>query len=274
MQPISSAIAPRSEADLLLGQALGLAARGLAVFPIVERGKVPLAGSRSFRDATLEPSRIQAWWRVNPNYNIGVATGAASGVWALDIDGLDGETTLRKLEAEHGALPQSVESVTGGGGRHVLFAMPDDGRPVRNSESKIGDNLDVRATGGFIVAPPSVHPSGRRYTWSVDSANVFAQAPAWLLDMATAGTAETATSTPPEAWRDLVEAGAAEGARNGTITRLAGHLFRRLVDPHVVLELLLAWNVTRCVPPLPAHEVERCVNSICGAEMRRRGRHG
>jgi hypothetical protein len=233
-----------------------------------------LAGSHGFKDATTKPTRVRSWWRDNPNYNIGVATGAPSGVWVLDIDGLEGEATLRKLEAKHGALPQSVESVTGGGGRHVLFAMPTDGRPVRNSESKIGDNLDVRATGGFIVAPPSVHPSGRRYTWSVDSGNFFAQAPSWLVDMATAGPAETAASTPPEAWRDLVEAGATEGSRNGTITRLAGHLLRRRIDPFVALELVRAWNATRCVSPLPAHEVERCVNSICGAEMRRRGRHG
>jgi hypothetical protein len=79
------------------------------------------------------------------------------------------------------------------------------------------------------------------------------------------------TRAPPTAWRDLVVAGVSEGSRNDGVARLAGHLLRRFVEPHVVLELLQSWNLTRCIPPLPPAEVERTVDSICGAELRRRG---
>jgi hypothetical protein len=270
---VSIAAAPRSEAPSLLGQALRLAARSLAVFPCAERGKVP-AGGHGFKDATTEAHRMRRWWRDNPNLNIGLATGTVSGVWVLDVDGIEGEAALRRLEAEHGVLPPTVEAITGGGGRHLYFRMPT-GRPVRNSASKVGDHIDVRGDGGYVVAPPSMHPCGRRYAWSVDCASAFADAPVWLLDKAAEPACVHATvRTPPEDWRALVEAGATEGSRNDAITRLAGHLLRRLVEPYVVHELLLAWNSARCLPPLPAEEVSRAVNSICGAELRRRQRHG
>jgi hypothetical protein len=76
-------------------------------------------------------------------------------------------------------------------------------------------------------------------------------------------------------WQQLAAATVGEGSRNDTVARLAGHLLRRWVDPQVVLELLLAWNTVRCIPPLAPEEITRTVNSICGAELRRRGlRHG
>ena len=85
----------------------------------------------------------------------------------LDIDGDDGEASLRKLEAEHGALPDSVESITGKG-RHVWFRI--NGSPIRNSASTIAPGIDVRGDGGYVLAPPSIHPSGKAYAWSVDCA--------------------------------------------------------------------------------------------------------
>jgi Primase C terminal 1 (PriCT-1)/Bifunctional DNA primase/polymerase, N-terminal len=75
---------------------------------------------------------------------------------------------------------------------------------------------------------------------------------------------------PPSQWRDLIK-GVAEGARDCSAAKLAGHLFRRRVDPFVVLELLLGWNATHCTPPLPEEDIERIVNSIAGRELRRRG---
>jgi hypothetical protein len=76
---------------------------------------------------------------------------------------------------------------------------------------------------------------------------------------------------PPD-WAALLAAGVDEGARDQTVTRIAGHLLRRYVDPHVVLELLTAWNATQCRPPLPDEDVERIVGSICARELKRRGR--
>jgi Bifunctional DNA primase/polymerase, N-terminal len=85
--------------------ALQLAERGLAVFPCQPRGKAP-ACDAGLHAATTDPERINRWCRAFPDFNIGIATGAASRVFVLDIDGDDGEASLRKLEGEHSALPE------------------------------------------------------------------------------------------------------------------------------------------------------------------------
>jgi Primase C terminal 1 (PriCT-1) len=75
---------------------------------------------------------------------------------------------------------------------------------------------------------------------------------------------------PPEQWRELVVTGAVEGTRDCTVAKLAGHLLRRRIDPFVALELLQSWNATKCVPPLPASDIERIVASVAGRELQRR----
>src|SRR5262245_10407698 len=102
-----------------------------------------------------------------------------------------------------------------------------------NSAGKIASGIDVRADGGYVLVPPSVHPSGRAYHWSVDTANTFATAPDWLLARISDTRGNGAVPVaPPSEWRDLAK-GVAEGARNCSAARLAGHLLRRRVDPFV-----------------------------------------
>jgi hypothetical protein len=102
-----------------------------------------------------------------PDTGIAVRTGAESGLVVLDVDPQHGgDDTLAELLAAHGVLPITVECFTGGGGRHIYFRHP--GGEVRNSAGKVGPGLDIRGDGGYVVAPPSPHPSGRRYEWSVD----------------------------------------------------------------------------------------------------------
>jgi hypothetical protein len=139
--------------------------------------------------------------------------------------------------------------------------------PVHNSASRVGPKIDVRGIGGYCLVPPSLHPTGRRYTWAADSGNAIAEAPAWLISLV-ADTANTAR--PAEYWRDMVANGVDKGARNDTAARLAGHLFRKHIDTIVVLELLLCWNAQRCRPPLRARDIERIVVSIGEKELRRR----
>ena len=78
------------------------------------------------------------------------------------------------------------------------------------------------------------------------------------------------TITPPTEWRELAK-GVAEGARDCSAARLAGLLLRHHIDAIVTLELLQAWNATRCAPPLPEGDIVRIVNSIAGKELKRRG---
>ncbi len=254
----------------MLSTAITLARKGLAVFPCLPRDKRP-ATSHGVLDATSDLAAIRRWWQQEPYFNIAIATGEPSGIFVVDIDGLDAETELRRLEAEQEPLPQTVEAITARG-RHIYFKMPN--ATVRNSAGRIAAGIDVRATGGYVLAPPSIHPTGRPYSWSVDTAVTFAAAPAWLLAKiaAPAPPAEKASS-PPEQWREIV-AGAAEGTRNTSITRIAGYLLRHRVDPAVALVLLESWNETRCAPPLPKEAITRIVDSISGAELRRRNGHG
>jgi hypothetical protein len=244
--------------------ALALAARGFHIFPCRPRDKRP-ATANGLKDATTEPDIIQAWWQQQPDNNIAIATGAASAIFVVDVDGLEAEATLRRLEAEHGALPATVEVITARG-RHIYFKWPQE--PVRNSAGKIGTHIDVRGDGGYVLCPPSIHPSGRRYCWSVDSANRIADVPGWLL--AKQKGVAIATTTPSPEWRALIE-GVGEGARNCSLAKLAGHLLRHHVNAFVTLGLLQAWNAINCKPPLPTAEVEQIVNSIAGKELRRRG---
>lgn len=141
---------------------------------------------------------------------------------------------------------------------------------MRNSASKIAPGVDTRGDGGYVLTPPSIHPCGRRYCWSVDNANVFAAAPAWILSKVTTPPSGTRSAAPVSDWRALVRDGVGEGARDCTIAKLAGYLLRRRIDPIVVLGLMQAWNTTSCAPPLPTADVDRIVNSIAGRELARR----
>lgn len=254
----------------MLRTALSLAQKGLAVFPCRVRDKRP-ATANGLKDASSDPAVIAEWWRREPQLNVAIATGAASGIFVVDVDGLDAEVELRRLEAEYGELPATVEVITPRPGRHLYFKMPET--PVRNSAGKIAPGIDTRGTGGYVLVPPSIHPSGRPYHWSVDSARAFATAPEWLLGRITECTNGNG-ATPPSEWRTLMVNGVAEGQRDCTLAKITGYLLRRYVDPIFVAELMQIFNAARCTPPLPADDVARIVNSIAGRELQRRQANG
>jgi len=212
---------------------------------------------------------VRQWWTANPHANIAVATGEVSKIFVLDADGIEGQAELGKLEAHHGELPCTLQVITADG-VHYYFSLP--AVVVRNSASRVAPKIDVRGAGGYCLAPPSIHPSGRRYCWSVDSGDTIAAAPAWLLGLITQSNGRAAK--PAEQWRDIVADGVDEGARDETATRLAGHLFRHYVDACVVHELLLCWNAQRCRPPLSGRDIERIVMSVGKKEMQRRENNG
>lgn len=123
---------------------------------------------------------IQATWDVSHPPNIGLATGSDSGFFVLDIDPEGGGfESMRELTEQHGALPKTYVTQTGSGGYHYLFEMPDI--PLRNSQGRVGQGLDIRANGGQIVAPPSRSGKG---TYQVIQDAPLAPAPQWLLDLA------------------------------------------------------------------------------------------
>ena len=166
----------------LLRSALTYAVRGWLVFPVFEimdsgRCACPRAGCdsggkhpRTFhgpKDAITSEEQIRRWWSRWPNANVAISTGSESGLVVLDVDPRhDGMRSLEEVEHVLGGfLPESPTVITGGGGTHTYFTAPDDGKPVPSVSSML-PGLDVKADGGYVVAPPSIHISGQRYTWN------------------------------------------------------------------------------------------------------------
>jgi len=249
--------------------ALAYAARGWSVIPIERRGKRPLVPWLEFQQRIASVDEIDAWYRQRADANVGIVTGRVSGLVVIDVDPRHGgEESLRRLQDEAGLLARTVEAETGGGGRHLYFVHP--GIPLQNRVG-IAPGIDLRADGGCVVAPPSTHSSGRRYVWAPGcSPGERDPAPlphCFLPDRRTA----THAGHPLAHWRDLLREGVEEGRRNDTLASLTGHLLWHGVDAEVALELLLAWNRTRCRPPLPDDEVARVVQSIARLHQRERG---
>jgi len=241
--------------------ALAYAARGWSAIPIELSGKRPLAAWLPFQRRIAAADEIVRWYRHWPQANVGVVTGTVSGLIVLDVDPRHGGAdSMDGLLARHGPLQPTVEAVTGGGGRHLYFAHP--GGTIHN---KVGllPGIDIRGDGGCVVAPPSLHASGKRYAWRPGRGPddmPLALFPSWLLSRVRDD--DGRAGHPREHWRELVRQDVHAGVRNSTIASFAGHLLWHGVDAEVVRELLLAWNRCRCDPPLADDEVTRTVTSI------------
>ena len=138
-------------------------------------GKHPVT-RRGVHDASNDFEQVTSWWKNDPLANIGVKTGAEMVV--LDVDPRNGgHETLATLIAVHGPLPHTIKAKTGGGGEHFWFAVPD-GKTVKSP----GPGIDIKGRGGYVVAPPSLHPSGARYEWEVAPWEADpAPIPGWLI---------------------------------------------------------------------------------------------
>lgn len=256
-----------------LGQcALAAGRRGWHVLPCGrESGKVPLT-PHGVKDASADPAVIERWWRRYPSANLAVACGAASGFWALDLDGAEGLASLAALERAHAPLPATIAQDTPKGGRHHLF-IHDPARPVGNTV-RVLPAVDTRGDSGFIVVAPS-HSSavGKPWCWLEGRGPdevAIAAAPDWLVDAVTKPrrVAKPAGGALPP-WLDRALGPVAEGMRNSTAASVVGHLLRQFVEPRLAIALLHAWNATHCRPPLPAAELQRIAESIATRELRR-----
>jgi putative DNA primase/helicase len=139
---------------------------------------------KGLSDATTDESHIRAWWAKSPDANIGILTGSPSGLLVVDSDnrdGINGSGNLAELAANFWGMPETPTAITGCG-EHLYFRHP--GVPVKNSSGKLADGVDIRADGGYVVAPPSLHADGERYDWK-NPGRPLAEVPGWLLDKLT-----------------------------------------------------------------------------------------
>lgn len=132
------------------------------VFPLRPQTKEPFAKLGVY-NATTDLAVIDTWWQRWPQANVGIHCGA-SGILALDLDqykdGYRGDTLLTFEDQE------TVTNLTGGGGTHLLYGMPQ-GRQYGNGTGALPDGIDIRGHGGYIVVPPSIHPNGNAYHWEL-----------------------------------------------------------------------------------------------------------
>ena len=233
------------------GQLLDVAAdycgRGLAVIPIAHGGKKPSVPWKVYQEQAPTLEDVAGWFDNGTPRNIGIVTGAVSGIVVVDIDSPEAEVWANTH------LPPTPMVTTTAKGEHRFYRHP--GRPVRNSARiKTGDariELDVRGDGGYVVAPGSVHESGAVYQragdWpAIEELPTFD--PAWI-----ESEVKTSLNLPDRVpgSGSRVEA----GQRNDTLYRLTRSLLAKRLTPAAIGAAVRAENLARCEPPLDETEV-------------------
>ena len=227
---------------------------GWALFPCSSRDKAPIT-IHGHKDATTEWTQIEKWHGKYPGCAWGTPTSAERGV--IDVDPRNGgDKTLATLIAEHAPLPHTPRVRTGGGGFQDYLCFP----PGTKSLNNIFPGIDLKAIGGYVIAPPSKisipEHQGRAYKWEVKPWEAtIADALAWLLGM-TAKPKETAEDPwivrPAEA--DLLShSGSPEGERRKTLCILVGVHLARGDSEASIIGMAQAW-AGRCKPPFAEWE--------------------
>jgi len=243
-----------------LDVALDTAAAGWPVFPCTP-DKRP-ATAHGFHDATTDPHAVHTWWTGHPDHLVGTPT---EGMVVVDLDeptsGPTGAawawwTSTAGARGWH--ITDAPIVVTPRGGLHIYYRQPD-GVDVRNSASKLAAGVDIRANGGYVIAPGSVLPDGRCYELLDPPAEV-PDAPAWLLELIVAASRPVTNPATPQASTPgqggtryglgalEAELGrlalAPDGQRNDTLVRAAYRAGQLVaggeLDPHHAIDHLLA----------------------------------
>ncbi|MGO9121687.1 MAG: phage/plasmid primase, P4 family [Desulfomonilaceae bacterium] len=269
----------RDGVNSLLEAALAYAKRGWYVIPLHEptvdgcscgnpdcgnsAGKHPRIKNWQ-RACSRDPEVIRGWWEQWPEANVGIVAGISNRV-VLDVDKKnDGFTSLTKLVEENGPLPKTVINLTGGGGHQYVFGYR--GGKIGNRVGLL-PGLDVRADAGCFVVPPSLHHSGKTYSWLQGQGPGDmepAELPEWLLNLilqrsSTDKDSRDERKGPLFADNDFVP----EGERNDHLASIGGYMRRRGLSLQAIQKALLEENQQKCRPPLADSEVVTIAESVC-----------
>ena len=237
----------------VLDKALAYAERDMHVFPC-KPDKTPLT-ARGFLDASSDPDEVRRLFADHPDALLAIATGEVSGVVVLDIDtveghGVNGFAALKRLGWK---IPPTTQVLTPSGGRHFYFKHPGQGERVKSGTIEPG--VDLKADGGYVIAPPSIGENGREYKF------VGKAKPAPLPQFLTEALSRDKRPATPIAGESIPE-----GTRNVALTSLAGTMQNRGMTRDAIEAALLAENRTRCEPPLPDDEVVAIAESVARYE--------
>ena len=175
---------------LMLSAALQYAAMGWEVFP-APPGEKKSYKAEKFSGAkwgkSNDPNIIREDFRKWPKANVAIVTGAASGIFVIEADtleghGVDGLASINELEAKYGPFPETLKAISPSGSIHRYYRHPGPGIKIWNSDSMIAPGVDIRGDGGMVIAPPSIKPGAGAYKW-LNDAHV-AEAPVWLIELA------------------------------------------------------------------------------------------
>ena len=228
--------------------------QGRSLIPIEPRGKTPLVQWRPYQERLATEDEIRDWWTKWPDANIGLIAGEVSRIIVIDIDSgrvEDVDETARAILKE-----ASTDMIvrTGGGGVHLFYKYPTSGLKVRNRVDAMS-GVDIRGDGGYVVVPPSVHQSGKRYKW-LRNGKPGKKLPDW------AKVGRNKNSSPgAEHWVDEALRGVEQGRRNHTCASLTGHLAGKGLGLDEIMRRMLDWNLKND-PPMSDDEVRNTVKSI------------
>lgn len=228
--------------------------RGTAVFPVTPNRKTPLT-ENGFKDASADSKQIREWDREFPDANIGIPTGSATGFVVIDLDrkgDVDGIKEFEKLcDQWNIALPETYKVRTRSGGLHLYFRSPKFAGQIRNSASILGEGIDVRAEGGYVVGEGS-SINGKKYrriSGSLDDIKLLPKALRLKL-------------LKPSRRRNSNGTGVyKEGERNDSLFRDACAFRASGCSFERTLGLIRSLNLSSCQPPLGDKEVTDTVKS-------------
>jgi len=219
-------------------------------------GKNPVT-EHGVYDATTDFAAFKRLVGSATDFNIGVATGSASGVVVIDVDPRNGGgRACAQLKRRLGPLPQTLTCLTGGGGWHLYFRLPPG---VGMKKKVLASGVELLAEGCYAVAPPSLHSSGRWYRWSRNRGpriQKIASLPDSWLQFVSARDQERSEPAATDG------AAIAEGSRNTELTRVAGQLRRAGLSEADMLAAMRGVNAARCSPPLDDGEVAQIARNV------------
>lgn len=236
----------------MLEAALQYLKRGWNLIPVAQNKHPYLTSWKEYQSKKVTEKEVREWWTKWPNANIAILTGAISDIVVIDADSIVGIESIKPY-----LTTETLTVTTGGGGKHYYFQHPGTTVMIPCTVRFL-PGIDSRGDGGYVVVPPSLHRSGRRYSWdsgAMDAADI----PTQLLELLRG---PSVPSGSIKEWASEIP----EGHRDDELTRRAGYLLRTGMSATKCLSIIDAINTIHCKPPLENAQVRKIVNSIAGRE--------